>query len=280
LNALIGKNLSVDREWIVKLVPELQGRDLWRKDVAGNNLNTRGEVIDVVHPEALYAVTTGAEIRTVSLLVPPSALVNWDNYRFTAKVYIVDGAAQLRWKIAAGAGLYVRLSVADGNGIEVGSFSGAARTAAVGDPQWPNPVPLQLAADEWYLVECQSYGDAARDGRHFVAVVIDRQTVWRGWVDSDPPTVMGTIGLQVRGNSEVYFDDIVVEQVDGAGLFRRSLFVDTCDGAFADRWDTLDAGAANPPFLGLVPDESPQLDTSGVENVVVLLDYTHLVKAL
>jgi len=280
LNALIGNNTSVDREWVIKLVPELHSAAFHKKDLAGNVLNTRGEPVTVAHPEVLYGLTTGAEVRTSAVLIPAAALVNWDSYRWSMKVYLTAGAAIVRFNVNGGAGAYVRLALDDPNGIEVGSFDAGGRVASAGNATWPNPIPLRLSADEWHLVECTAYNDAVNSGRHFVVCVVDKQKVWEGWVAADPTTVTGTVGVQVRGNSEVYFDDLIVEQVERDGHLRRQLFADTFDGSRADRWDALDTGAIVSPFLGVMADPSPALDLSAIEDVVFMLDYAHQVKAL
>jgi hypothetical protein len=243
--------------------------------LAGVQLNTRGLPVGSTAPEVLHAKSSGS-MKKIGLKVPDNALSRWDNYSVQVKFKMKKGRATLRWRVDGNTGLFVRLT--EERGIRVGAFDGNTYAAATANG-WPNPVPIPLAKDEWYLLECLSVMKEDEPGKTFLRVILDRQTIWTGLVDLVQENHCGPVQLQVNGDAEYLFDDLLVQRIDRRGNVVGPLFIDTFDGSKQDQWEGLDAPNAPEPYLTLRADSNPAFNLECIENLLFVVNYKYTKRA-
>lgn len=274
LTFLFDRNSATERIWSIKIVPEDNPHLYWKEDLAGVKLNVRGAPINSNEPEVLYAKTGVGRSKKARIKVADAVKTLWDNYRFELKFKLSQGGFSVNWRVDGQSELRFVFRAGSGTSAIVNVKSYDGQNAADGSSdQWDNPFRLDNFTDQWFLLECVSQIKEDSPTKTLVHLSIDKHVVWEGYLTLPGSNQNGGINLHVLPQSEVYFDDLLVERINRFGGPIATLFLDTFDGKQKDMWEGLDPDTSSEPFITLIPDQNPALDLKAIENIVLIMDY-------
>lgn len=279
IKKIVGGHREIEKHWSFKFFAENNGNYI-KKDITGGEISVREQSYSTtVMPktDVLYAKTNKAS-KCVTIKQSLSFLPNFKDINLQMKFYIIQGSAQLRWRIEDNKYLFIQFSQKDG--LQLGKTDGFGKEILISDL----PVPIKLDTHEWYQLEVLSLSKitAQKAKSSYVKIILDKHPIWQGLIDLESKDFYGKIAINVKSDSKVLIDDLLVQQVNRSGKIKRQLFVDTFDGTMKHSWDGLSDNNLNVPFICLAPNPSNlRLDMKRIEDIFIIYDYeTQMKKVL
>lgn len=251
---------TVNKVWSLKVIPE-ENTQYYKKDATGTALNVTGQPISEgvsLRKDVLHVNNTSGEIQTYKIKLSPNIQSSWDNYHTHIKFKLVNKDIVFSYlENERGSTFYIHFSLNTG----LLGIYGKLDENPLTELQFP------FTSNEWYVFDCRFI--TKNNNEIWIELTIDGLVIFSDSLSISNNGV-GSLSIVANDQSEAYFDDLIIHQVDRQGRNIRSLFKDEFDEIRERDWEDVNRGDC----FKRKEDENPALDLEFVEDVIFVTDYT------